>query len=531
MEDGKLPTEWKNALARERSDLPLPADPLPERLAGRLLAAFVLTGLVFLTLPGTLLGVLNLLSISSHQSATAAQTSWIQAHGQAQLLGWVGSFILGISIYVLPKIQGRGLKRFWEAWITWFCWTAGVMFHWWAGFGLPFWRVVRIVGATLEFVGYCLALHILAFVRGSRERRLPKDLSSWMGIAGLSSLGVALLLDLGISAWLIQTASGPVVPPSLDRSFVLIAVWGFVVPTAWGYSARFVTIFLGLAPPDHSRTKWLLGGVAILVLLALARLFVVVDSLALILTAIAIHTLRIFHPGQRPPKLLGAYRHYPHFVRLAFVWLGVGASLGLLADLFPSATGLGGASRHAVTVGFIATLVFAIGQRILPSFLNGRELYSRGLMGASLWVLNLGCLLRVSTESIAYSAGGFAWRLLPFSAFIELAAVLLFVTNLGLTLAHPMLVWFGAEGVKPTLTLYWCVSSFPRTRRILIDAGLKTLAQAGEIPRTLTLAEATRADGANLERILNELRTFFSKHQPRRPRPASERYSGVARKR
>ena len=51
MQDTELPTEWKNAFARERSDLPLPADPRPERLAGRLLAAFVLTGLVFLAFP------------------------------------------------------------------------------------------------------------------------------------------------------------------------------------------------------------------------------------------------------------------------------------------------------------------------------------------------------------------------------------------------------------------------------------------------------------------------------------------------
>jgi hypothetical protein len=84
-----------------------------------------------------------------------------------------------------------------------------------------------------------------------------------------------------------------------------------------------------------------------------------------------------------------------------------------------------------------------------------------------------------------------------------------------------MLVWFGPEGVKPTLTLHWCVSSFPRTRRILIDAGLKTLARAKEIPRTLTLAEAARADDANLERVVGELRVFFSHHQPRRSGPAS----------
>jgi hypothetical protein len=85
-QDGEFPAEWKDAFARERLDIPLPADPRPERLPGRVLAAFVLTGLVFLALPGTLLGVLNLLSISGHQSATAAHTAWIQAHGQARTL-------------------------------------------------------------------------------------------------------------------------------------------------------------------------------------------------------------------------------------------------------------------------------------------------------------------------------------------------------------------------------------------------------------------------------------------------------------
>lgn len=516
-----LPVEWRNALAREQSGIPLPADPLPERRAGRLLAAFVGTGLVFLALPGTLLGVLNLLSISGHESASAARTAWIQAHGQAQVFGWVGSFILGISIYVLPKIQRRGLKTFGRAWSVWALWTVGVALRWWAPFGPAPWRIMLIAGALLEFVSYSLAMRILAFAPADGERRVPKDLSSWLGIAGFGALGVALLLDLGTAVWLAWHAALPVVPPSLDRSLVLIAVWGFVVPTALGYSARFVTIFLGLEQPDHSRAKWLLGLVGLLVVLALARAFPAVDLLAFLLTAAGIHALRIFRASQRAPKLLGAYRHYPIFVRLAFGWLVVGAVLGLAADLFPSITGLGGASRHAVTVGFIATLVFAVGQRILPSFLNGRELYSQSLMGASLWILNLGCVLRVSTESVAYSVGGFAWNLLPLSAFLELAAVLAFATNIGLTLARPTLVWFGPEGVKPTLTLYWCVASFPATRHILVDAGLRTLARATEIPRTLTLAEAAQADAADIERILGDLRAFFSRHQPRHANPAS----------
>ena len=44
---------------------------------------------------------------------------WIQAHGHAQLSGWVGTFILGIGFYSIPKL--RKLKPFalWSAWLTW----------------------------------------------------------------------------------------------------------------------------------------------------------------------------------------------------------------------------------------------------------------------------------------------------------------------------------------------------------------------------------------------------------------------------
>ena len=37
--------------------------------------------------------------------------AWIQAHGHAQVLGWIGSFILGIGFYSIPKLRG-GLKPF-----------------------------------------------------------------------------------------------------------------------------------------------------------------------------------------------------------------------------------------------------------------------------------------------------------------------------------------------------------------------------------------------------------------------------------
>jgi hypothetical protein len=193
-----------------------------------------------------------------------------------------------------------------------------------------------------------------------------------------------------------------------------------------------------------------------------------------------------------------------------------GAVLGFSADLAPSVTGLGGASRHALTVGFLSTLIFCIGPLILPAFLSGRELWRASWMGASLWILSVGCILRVSTEAVAYGRGGIAWKILPLSGLLELTAVVLFVANLGLTLAQPLQAWFGDSGVSGTMPVYFYVASFPKTRRLLAQAGLRTLEHAQTIPHSLTLAEAAAADGADLDHLMASLRSFFARRQPRR---------------
>ncbi|MCL6506575.1 MAG: NnrS family protein, partial [Bryobacteraceae bacterium] len=203
---------------------------------------------------------------------------------------------------------------------------------------------------------------------------------------------------------------------------------------------------------------------------------------------------------------------YPWFARAAFGWLGLSAVLGIWAD----APGFTGASRHAFTVGFMATLILSIGPRILPSFLNSRELWSRDLMLVSLALISLGCLLRVSSEPLAYFASSSpAWTVLPVSALLELAALALFAVNIGRTLATPVPAWFGREQVKDTMPLYWYVTSYPATRSLLIEAGLRTLARAREVPKSLTLREAVEADGADLATVLDRLGDFFESRMAR----------------
>ena len=92
----------------------------------RLLAAFIATGLFFMILPGTLVGVWNLVSISAQQHSEAAPTGWTQAHGHAQLFGWVATFIIGISLYTFPKFRGGQLRSLGVGWAMLALWIVGV---------------------------------------------------------------------------------------------------------------------------------------------------------------------------------------------------------------------------------------------------------------------------------------------------------------------------------------------------------------------------------------------------------------------
>jgi hypothetical protein len=64
------------------------------------------------------------------QRAFWRRPAWIQAHGHTQLFGWMGTFILGIGFYSIPKL--RKLKPFalWSAWLTWALCVVGVTPRW-----------------------------------------------------------------------------------------------------------------------------------------------------------------------------------------------------------------------------------------------------------------------------------------------------------------------------------------------------------------------------------------------------------------
>jgi len=233
-------------------------------------------------------------------------------------------------------------------------------------------------------------------------------------------------------------AEGPAIPHWFDQRYLVLATWGFPVLAIWGFNARWLPVFLGLKQPSSRGLMSALLICAAAVLCALGGFFEPAAALLIIASVTASTALNVFAPVLQPAKTQGIHSSFPIFVRLCYVWLLVAACLSLYAAIADSNGGSWGASRHALTVGFIASMIFAIGQRVLPAFCGMRQLFSSRLMLASLLTLNAGCLLRVSSEIPAYEGySQAAWHILPVSAILELIAVSIFAANLVLTLAQP----------------------------------------------------------------------------------------------
>jgi uncharacterized protein involved in response to NO len=407
-----------------------------EKRLSRLLILYITTGLTFMLLPGTFVGVWNLLAISSHRAANSVSAGWVQAHGHAQIFGWIGTFILGIGFYSIPKLRRMNPFALWAAWTCWALWTSGITLRWLTGVYQWQWRVLLPLSAAFELTAFLI---FFSSVSGHRPQDSGKpSLEKWGLVVITASLGLLTTLLVNFSAALFLAVNGtsPDLPARFDQRFLALETWGFLVPFVWGFSAKWLPIFLGLRP---IRERWLLvalGVNSIGVLFALAgwMTFGAITLCSGIL--ISTRALRLLEPTQQLPKTKGVHSSFPIFIRLAYLWAILAAVLGIWASVVPDSHGIWGASRHALTVGFLAMMVFSVGQRILPAFSGMRVLFSTKLMFVSLLLLATGCLLRVGSEILAYQGfAGWAWSWLPASAVTEMTAVTIFAINLALSFA------------------------------------------------------------------------------------------------
>jgi hypothetical protein len=245
-----------------------------ERRKSILLRLWIVTGLFFMVLPGTVLGFTNLLAISAHHGLAGLSAAWIQAHGFSQVFGWIGSFVLGIGFYSQPHTRtNRGRLPI----TCWSLWTMGLTLHWLAAGYLWRWRVTLPISGALQFAA------ILLFLYAARQHKLPEagsatirkrpGIEPWMQTVLVSNaaLVVALVINLVVSIRLAIEGAAPAIPRRFDQSFLVLIGWGFLAPLVWGLSARWLPVFLGVAPLRGRLLQMAVGLDLLAVALGMAR--------------------------------------------------------------------------------------------------------------------------------------------------------------------------------------------------------------------------------------------------------------------
>ena len=364
-------------------------------------------------------------------------TWWLalaQAHGNLQLFGWAGLFVVGVSLHFLPRLRGAPLVATWPVrWIVSLQVVAlcvrALAQPWLAATGQPLARIVLVGSGMLQ----CLALFGvvlllgLTFFRGPALAKRPAFGHTLPLLAcAFVCLGLSGVVNL-VNLW---QMTGGMVSATGDELFVTLGLFGFVLPMALGMSARSLPMYAGLdAFPSRRLLSLAFAYISGLLVFCVGISvhwqgvegtgMALIGSVLISFVVLFLRTMRT--RGRLPHKVArlapepatrarayrtrvaqerGTYGPFVALVASAYLWAVIGGLFLLtngLSELFGQAAPLADDMiRHSLTIGFVSLLICGLAPRMLPGFSGGT---SRGavLVSATLWLGNLAALLRVGS--------------------------------------------------------------------------------------------------------------------------------------
>ena len=525
---GQLVEELEAAAASGAAGAGTPAAAEPSReelVRENLYRRFLKTAILFTLTGGTALGAWALTVMALRERLGGVDRGVIQVHGHWQLFGWVGLFVVGVAYHILPRLTGVPLPSLRAA-----AWSYGLLA---AGIVLRFAQsidpgvarnVLLPLSAALEIGGVALFAWTVAKILGATPRPRP----AWQRCCahGTGWLVAASLLNAAHAFDLLSSGRFEIAP-WLNVPYLTVFLVGFVTFWIFGVSLRTLPVFMGLR--DRPRLAARLPvplSVAVATLATAeglflrdgseaARLAFGIGSAAVgVLLGLFVFALGVLAPSTAPPEP-GVDRGSEKFIRLAYAWLLVsGAMLLVFSRAIFAGAGLDhalvGAYRHALTVGFITTLMAGMALRIVPIF-RGVSLYSPRMRDWTFWLLLIGNTIRVLFQAL--SASNPAWlRVAGVSGILELAALILFAVNLWKTMDTQNAddrAAAAAPAIGPGARVGDLLDAYPALLPIFVGSGFAPLANCmmrRTLARGVSVSQACRMHGVDLETFLGRLR-------------------------
>lgn len=381
---------------------------------------FFLAALFVILTVGAAWGVMILWKIGLGQSYTGVSVHEVNAHGHAQIMGWVGLFIMGFALQAFPRFWRVRLPAPRLAIVVWLGMLVGIaarisaMIASDAGWALP----VHLAGIGVEVmaVGLFIVLLLAAYVR-SDELFKPYLAFAFTALA-------FFFIQTLYGGWHMHRLLA-----AIDRAALLhqigtyqaslrdMQIHGMAMMMIFAVSLRVLPAVFGLpATPDRRAwIAWVLLSGAVVLEVALFLSFRLTGSRAVagamllpwlmlpIGAAMIVWPWKLWRPTPGAFVASGRPDRSGKFIRIAFGWLFVAFTLLLMLPVYQLVSGIAfshayyGSIRHAITVGFISMMIVGVAAKVVPRFRGIPEMTL-----PALWLpfvlINLGCLLRVGFQ-------------------------------------------------------------------------------------------------------------------------------------
>src|SRR5262245_36687883 len=434
---------------QEAIDKPVAAPvPMAASPADTIYRRFFTAGIAVTLTAGAVWGALLLITIGLKGSFTAISIFDINAHGHAQIFGWVGLFVMGFAYQAFPRFKHTSLWNPGLAVLTFYLMLAGLILrvigeplH---GFPPFFW--MGLLGTVLELLAISLFIVIIAQTfRLSQKPLMACDY--YIGVAFFWFFAQAVL-DL---FHLYMTTTAPTKTALLQQ----VATWqaplrdlqihGFALTLILGVSQRFLYGVYGFPEIPRRRALGVLLPLTVAVV-GEAFFFVLFRKIGqhlyagfmyacIVAIAISVGVLIAGWWTHLWKRATGVPAEIENdradcsfkFIQAAYVWLLVSLAMLLFVPFYNRLTGqpfshaFYGATRHAITVGFISMMIVGVAAKVVP-VLNGVDTRALSRLWLSFILINAGCFLRVSTQILTDLVPG-AFSALGLSGVLEVTGL------------------------------------------------------------------------------------------------------------
>ncbi len=488
---------------------------------------FVKTALILTLTVGVTFGAIILTYIAIKSNFNSVYYALIQAHGHAQIYGWVGLCIMGFALYIIPRVKNTELKHRKLANICYGFIIIGISLRTIVQ-PIPY-NAIRFLlplSAIFESLSICLfAFIILRTILSSKEKigifdKFFKAGIIWFLIATFMNLG--MMYDL-------YNHSHYEIPRAVFSPYIHLYLFGFVFMFIFAINIRTVYAFLDIKPVREravNLTFWIMNisvpiyyathMLADKSVVALRFSQVVVFPIAFAIIAF-IYGLRIFERSTKELHDIIMDRSYAKTIRTAYIWLIVSVIILLVIPFLGHGTEVQkrfhGSLNHALTVGFITMMIIGYASKMIPTF-KGINMHSIKLSNITFILLNMGCFLRVFSQILVGTSGGkpLFYATMGASGWFELAALGIFGYNLWKTMNTTQESKLSASKKLTEVTkdtkVFDIVDQYPETLQIFLDFGFSQMANPvmrNTMGRVASIDMATKMHNVDMDKFLKAL--------------------------